>query len=57
VLVNSEEVSAKKIVLQQDQSIDFLFGLINWGEESFLKIKIDKNGKSGKWEKLSKDFL
>jgi two-component sensor histidine kinase/ligand-binding sensor domain-containing protein len=57
VLVNSEEVSSKNIVLQQNQSIDFLFALINWGEESILEIKIDKNGKSGKWEKISKDYL
>jgi two-component sensor histidine kinase len=57
VLINSEEVSSKNIVLQQNQSIDFLFALINWGQESILEIRIDKNGKLGKWEKMSKDYL
>ncbi|TXB66997.1 hypothetical protein FRY74_02100 [Vicingus serpentipes] len=49
ILVNTEEVAFNNIVLQQDQSIEFLFVLINWGNESELKIKLDKNGNSGKW--------
>lgn len=49
VLINSEKAPLNNLVIEQDHSLEFSFAFINWGSNSELKIKIDKNGKPGKW--------
>lgn len=49
ILVQSKENKNRKLRIEQDQTLEFHFHLLNWGDESKIRYRLIKNGKKRSW--------
>lgn len=49
IFVQSKEFKERKLHIEQGQTVEFHFHLLNWGDESKLRYRLIKKNKKGQW--------
>ncbi|MBN2669389.1 MAG: sensor histidine kinase [Bacteroidales bacterium] len=53
IKLDTEPTNGTKLNARQDQNIEFLFNIINWGKKSNLRYRLYKQKDESKWQKLN----